>query len=535
MDELMNIYYLRLSKEDGDDENGTVEESCSIHSQRLCINKYLSNNGFDVGSFIELSDDGYSGTTMNRPGMKKLINLVESGKVRTIVVRDLSRFARNYLEAGHYLEFVFPVYNVRFISINDGFDSRTLGESTGGLELAIRNLINQMYSRDISRKIKSSVDMKKLNGEFVYGTAPYGYKKGSRKNTIVIDQPAAIVVKQIFEWAASGITVTKIALRLNESNIETPSQYLSKVRGNYKVKTTWSYESIRNILQNRIYTGDTVPFKSHVIRVGSDRVKSIPVEEQQVIPNTHEAIVSRELYYQALCVIKSVKKPKGKQTNNLFTSLLVCDCCGNKLNKGKKQNKTWMCSMHRYTSKTDCKNVRIDEKRLAQIVLNAITMQCKLLDAKIERIRQDNLSAKSSDQIIQNECKSIRKAIDRIEIDKMELYERYVSGEISKDDFIKAKEQLSYSEENLKARYVIAEQKQAVIEEKIRMNIAQVNAGERIVPYQNLTELTPELLKELIKKIIIRTDQSIRIEWNFSDELAELVKNTHISTEKQAS
>lgn len=535
MDELMNIYYLRLSKEDGDDESGTVEESCSIQSQRLCIRKFLDSNGFDSDSFAEFVDDGCSGTSMNRPGMNKLLTLVESGKVKTIVVRDLSRFARNYLEAGHYLEFVFPAYNVRFISINDGFDSKSLGETTGGLELAIRNLINQMYSKDISRKIKSSVDIKKLNGEFVYGTAPYGYKKGTLKNTIVIDEPAAIIVKQIFEWAASGITITNIALRLNERNIATPSQYLSKVRGNYKIKTTWSYESIRNILQNRIYTGDTVPFKSHVVRVGSDRVKPVPLDEQQVIPNTHEAIVSREMYYQALSVIKSVKKPKGKQTNNLFTSLLVCDCCGNKLSKGKKQNKTWMCSMHRYTSKTDCKNVRIDEKRLTQIVLNAITTQCKLLDAKIERIRQDSFLSKSSEQIIQNECKSIRKAIERIEIDKMELYERYVNGDISKDDFIKAKEQLSYSEENLKARYVIAEQKQALIEEKIRMNIAQVNAGERIVPYQNLTELTPELLKELIKKIIIRTDQSIRIEWNFSDELAELVKNSPISTEKQAS
>ena len=274
----MNIYYLRLSKEDGDDESGTVEESCSIQSQRLCIRKFLDSNGFDSDSFAEFVDDGCSGTSMNRPGMNKLLTLVESGKVKTIVVRDLSRFARNYLEAGHYLEFVFPAYNVRFISINDGFDSKSLGETTGGLELAIRNLINQMYSKDISRKIKSSVDMKKLNGEFVYGTAPYGYKKGTLKNTIVIDEPAAIIVKQIFEWAASGIPVTKIALRLNESNIATPSQYLSKVRGNYKIKTTWSYESIRNILQNRIYTGDTVPFKSHVVRVGSDRVKPIPFD-----------------------------------------------------------------------------------------------------------------------------------------------------------------------------------------------------------------------------------------------------------------
>ena len=146
----------------------------------------------DPNSFEEISDDGYSGTSMMRPGMRRLLQLVDQGVVRTIVVRDLSRFARNYLEAGHYLEFVFPSYGVRFISINDQFDSAQMGESTGGLEFAIKNLINQMYSKDISKKIKSAVDLKKMNGEYVYGTAPYGYKKGEVKNTIVVDAPAAL-------------------------------------------------------------------------------------------------------------------------------------------------------------------------------------------------------------------------------------------------------------------------------------------------------------------------------------------------------
>ena len=130
--DLIDISYLRLSKEDGDVESGSVEESCSIQSQRTCIRKYLQDNGMSADDFQEIVDDGYSGTSMHRPGMEQLLKLVESGRVRTIIVRDLSRFARNYLEAGHYLEFVFPAYNVRFISINDQFDSAEIGESTGG-------------------------------------------------------------------------------------------------------------------------------------------------------------------------------------------------------------------------------------------------------------------------------------------------------------------------------------------------------------------------------------------------------------------
>ena len=238
--DLIDIIYLRLSKEDGDVASGTEEESCSISSQRTCIHRYLREHHMDPDSFEEIVDDGYSGTSMHRPGMSRLIKLVEQGRVRSVIVRDLSRFSRNYLEAGHYLEFVFPTYGVRFISINDQFDSDAVGESTGGLELAIRNLINQMYSRDISKKIKSAVDIKKLNGEFVYGTAPYGYKKGPKRNTIVIDETAAIIVKKIFLWASTGESCSDIAKQLNAEGALTPSVYLAAIGGKYKTKSVWT-------------------------------------------------------------------------------------------------------------------------------------------------------------------------------------------------------------------------------------------------------------------------------------------------------
>lgn len=532
--DLIDISYLRLSKEDGDVESGSVEESCSIQSQRTCIRKYLQDNGMSADDFQEIVDDGYSGTSMHRPGMEQLLKLVESGRVRTIIVRDLSRFARNYLEAGHYLEFVFPAYNVRFISINDQFDSAEIGESTGGLELAIRNLINQMYSRDISKKIKSAVDLKKLSGEFVYGTAPYGYKKGKVRNTIEVDENAAPIVRQIFKWASEGVTVTNIARRLNEEGVPTPSVYLAKVRGNYKTRPTWNYESIRNILLNRIYTGDTVPFKSHVVRVGSDLVKPVPPEQQQVIPNTHEAIISRELYYQALTVVKSVKKSKGVKSDNPFTSLLVCGCCGNRLSKGKASNKNWLCTMHRYAPDTDCKNVRIENDRLEQIVLHAITVQCKLLDAKIQSIKAESSTVKSSDQILRKECQQLRKQIDHIQVEKMDLYEKYMSGEITKDTYLENKRTLVEQEEQLKAQFVMAEQKQALLAERIKVSAEQITAAGRITPYHSVTKLTQGLARELIKRIVIKPNGGVQIEWNFSDELSGMIDFPEISAKKQA-
>ena len=220
--DLMICYY-RLSSEDGDVARGNAAESFSISAQRLCVRNFLASHPDLEGTVEEIVDDGYSGTNMNRPGMQRLLSLVKSGNVKAVIVRDLSRFSRDFLEGGHYLEFAFPAYGVRFISINDHFDSADYGESTGGLELGITNLLNQLYSRDLSRKIKSVTDRKKLNGEYAFGAVPYGYQKGEQKNTIVVDPPAADVVRQIFQWASQGVSITQIAQRLNASDTETPS------------------------------------------------------------------------------------------------------------------------------------------------------------------------------------------------------------------------------------------------------------------------------------------------------------------------
>lgn len=178
--DLMICYY-RLSSEDGDVARGNATESFSIAAQRLCVQNFLASRPDLEGTVEEIVDDGYTGANMNRPGMQRLLSLVNSGRVKAVIVRDLSRFSRNFLEGGHYLEFVFPAYGIRFISINDHFDSADYGESTGGLDLGITNLLNQLYSRDLSRKIKSVTDRKKLNGEYAFGAVPYGYQKGAQK------------------------------------------------------------------------------------------------------------------------------------------------------------------------------------------------------------------------------------------------------------------------------------------------------------------------------------------------------------------
>lgn len=520
LDNRIDAYYLRLSLEDGDVAEGTINESCSITSQRSCVMQFLGAHPELGGDFKEFSDDGYSGTNMERPGIQRLLRLVEQGLVRTIVVRDLSRFARNYLEAGHYLEFVFPAYGVRFISINDRYDSDDYGENPAGLDLAIRNLINEMYSKDISRKIKSAVDIKKRNGEFVYGTAPFGYKKGAQKNTIVVDDEAAITVKRIFKLASEGTTITEIALVLNKDGVPTPSQHMAQYRSSkYKVYTDWTWNSVKNIIENRIYTGDTEPFKSHVVKIGSDRTKQIPRELREIIPETHEAIVSRELYYLAQTTIKSVSKKKSVSQNNPLTSRLICGCCGNTLGKGKAKNKNWLCSKARYNTVLDCKSVRADEAEIKGIILRAIQQQCSLIDFSIQEQKNLQKASRSEQAIVGDEIRSLQRKLDKLQNTKRELLEAVMADRLTRDDYVAKKKALLSEEESITAKLTVFQKKfESFSASNTKMEQHQ-EAAKEIRQYEGITELTPEVMKALVKRVIVYPDKHIRIEWNFSDNL----------------
>lgn len=515
--EKLNIKYVRLSMEDNDVAAGDKAESVSIGSQRLCIDQYIETHP-DLGTeFEELIDDGYSGTNFDRPGVTRLLKLVEEGRVGTVIVRDLSRFARNYLEAGHFLEFVFPAYDVRFISINDNYDSQLLGESTAGLQLAVRNLVNQLYSRDISMKIKSAVDLKKMNGEYVYGTAPFGYRKGEKKNTIVVDEEAAATVRQIFAWAADGVTVTQIAAKLNATGVMTPSAYLKKIRGKYKVREFWTYESVRNILSNRIYTGDTVPFKSHVVRIGSNRVKQIPEEEQLVIPDTHEAIVSRETYYQSRKVVKTNVKSKPTRQPSVLSTYLVCGCCGNKLQKGRPTNKNFRCANARYLPQSECADIVISEEQISKVLLRAIINQCKVADAKLQAIKAAKKGAASEQETLRKELQKQQRIIETCNSDTMRTYEAYVSGTLSKEAFMELKSTGKAAEEAAKIQVKLLTQQLAEMAAQAETAATVVKEAAPLSKYMQIEKLSSALLRELVKEITVYPGGVINIAWNFRD------------------
>lgn len=520
LSEKMDISYLRLSLEDDDVASGETRESCSIGSQRLCIKEYVRNHADVPTALTEFVDDGYSGTSMDRPAMTRIIQLVTMRKVRTIIVRDLSRFARNYLEAGHYLEYVFPSYDVRFISINDNYDSAKIKSGDpAALQLAIRNLLNDLYSKDISRKIKSAVDLKKLNGEYVYGQAPYGYKKGKLKNTIEVDEEAAIVVRRIFQLAKQGVTVTQIAQKMNEEKVLTPSVYLASVRGKYKTRDFWTFESVRNILINRIYTGDTVPFKSRVVRIGSNRVKMIPEEEQIVLPDTHEAIISRETYYQARSVIKTNKKTKTGAAPNVFSGYLVCGCCGNKLSKGRPTNKNWLCATARYTEETECKSIRLNEAMMKEKLLTAVQLQCNLADAKLKQTRHEQDKTQEKIDSLTWELKQKQRNLDENASRLMELLEDYYAGKHSKEVFLAKKEELKVKKDVLTESIRKIEEQISSLKAEKRNHLLVEDEVNKLNKHGQITELDTYLMKELVKEIRVYPGNAVQIIWNFADTI----------------
>ena len=510
--------YLRLSLEDGDVASGNSNESQSIESQRKCCRQFRAEYPDLMDGFEEIVDDGYSGTHFDRPGIKRLLRLVELDMVEVIVVRDLSRFARNFLEAGSYMEFVFPAHGVRFISINDGYDSALYTDSSAALHIAIKNLVNQMYSRDISKKIKSAVDLKKMRGEFVYGTAPYGYKKGAKKNTIEVDPIAAPTVFRLFSMACNGKTITEIARTFNEEKIPTPSMHLSAVRSKkVKVYPIWSFESVRNILTNRIYTGDTVPFKSHVVRIGSDNVKYIPEEERIIIPNTHEAIITREMYEKAQLVIKSTKKSPSSGVRSPLATYLVCSCCGNRLQKGKPTNKTFLCATARYAPDKECKQIRCDDRKMQEILLKAVRQQCMMMDTRIKHIKATAKTVRSEIEMLMADIRLQRRLAENAKASKMRLYEEYVEGVITKEEYSAKKVELAEQEQTALKQLELLEANLAVLNSNVDDKDEVVESQALIDKYLEITELTEPLMRELFKKIIVYPDGSINIVWNFRD------------------
>ncbi|MBE5981865.1 MAG: recombinase [Paenibacillaceae bacterium] len=357
--------YMRLSKDDG------TGESASINTQRSMLRSYADRNGFFI--YGEYADDGYSGTTYDRPAWKRLLADIEAEKVNLVITRDLSRLGRDYILTGQYTEIYFPAKGVRYIAVNDGYDSNNRGNDLAPFQ----NIVNEMYARDTSKKIRSALRTKMEDGAYIGNYAPYGYRKDpGDRNHLLIDPLTAPVVRDIFERASRGESPLKIAKELNERCIKTPASYRRFKRKEVDMETVggekgWTSSTICKILSNRVYTGDMVQGKTSKLSFKSQMTLRIPKEEWIVVENKHNAIVSKDLFEQAGRRSVPRKRSKSAQFSNAFSGLVYCGDCKRVMTTtggSHKENRKLVCSGYKQYGRTACTNHYMNYDLLCQIV-----------------------------------------------------------------------------------------------------------------------------------------------------------------------
>ncbi len=438
-----NILYARLSQED------TREgESNSVVNQRLLLEEYAQRNGFENTLF--LADDGYSGTNFERPSWKKIMEMIEAGEVKTIIVKDMSRLGRNYLYVGQLTEMYFPEKGVRFIAVNDNVDSLVAGSDDFN---GIRNWFNEQHARDTSKKVRAVKRLQAERGERLGGRPPYGYKMCSPDSKdIVPDEETAPVVQRIFQLCAGGKGPTQIARILTREEILTPAHYTYRKYGvahpemNMDYPYTWSTTTILWILENKAYLGHTVNLQTTTLSYKNKKKIHRPESEQVIVQNTHEAIITQELWDIAQSVRAHKKRvPKQMEEPNLFSGLVFCADCGKSLtlhraSSMKKLEYNFKCSTYNKRGKTACTAHHIRESELKAIVLDDLRRVTHFARMK-ERQFAAYINQKSSKELrremnmLQKELDAMRKRSGELSTLFKRLYEDNVLGRVTNEQF----------------------------------------------------------------------------------------------------
>ena len=509
--------YLRLSQEDMDIRKGAArDESDSIRSQRMMLRTFLKGHSDLVGRpVLEFVDDGYTGTNFERPQFQKMMELVRTGDIYCILVKDLSRFGRNYLEVGDYLEHLFPFLGVRFIAVNDHYDSDNFIGSTGGLDVAFRNLIYQRYSQDLSEKVKAGKHIRMARGKHITG-CPYGYKKKPGvKDQMIIDPETAPVVKEIFRSIINGMKTTEVAAALNERRVITPAEYKKISRDRFTSEPMWSHQAILRIVKDYKYTGAMVNFKceSRTIRAKTSYRK--PPEEWVITENCHEPIVSHEEYELANSKIRK-KSPFERKHSDGKDWVYYCGHCGRRLRKTHGLDEYYSCATQLYRKGAICTSIFWSRTDIEQVVLSAYKAQLQLMNEKYQQ-RQKEMQ---EDPLI--ECRKRQAAISaklaQFDNQNFQLYEQYREGKFGKEDFLQKKGKLISDKKELEQKLQEEQQREEGLLQKQKERQAQ---EVYLAESEDLLQATDEELRERmyddIEKVTVYSSEEIEITWKWGD------------------
>lgn len=543
--------YIRLSKDDGNDE------SLSVINQKKIIQEYLEKFFEDEYTLVDVYvDDGISGTTDDsRTSFLRMIDDVKLGLVNCIICKTLARTFRNYADQGYYLEEFFPLYKTRFICLGSPtFDTYKNPESiTDGMDVPITGLMNDRYAARTSNDVRRTFNMKRRNGEFIGAFAPYGYKKDpENKNTLIIDEEAAEVIRNIYNWyVEEGMSKIGIAKRLTELGIFTPMDYKHSKGLNIKTPQQskndgmWSVSTICTILKNRMYVGDMVQGKQRIISYKVHKSISTPEDEWFIVENTHEAIISHELFEKAQSLSKRDTRTAPKKNKvYLFSGFLRCIDCGRSMTKKtihkkltdgtKKTYVYYVCSTNSFKSRSVCTRHKISLEDLTEAVLKSIQIQISLIEDMeniVEKInKQPAISNKSKhiEKQLKDREKELEKMINVID----GLYMDWKCGDINRTEYARMKYKFE-----LKVKEI-----EAMIDKlKLEADISSKGVGindpylKTFLKYGNIKELSRGILVELIDTIYVHENNKITVKFNFEDQhqrILEFIENNRIISEK---
>ena len=541
--------YARLSIEN----SGKDDEGDSIANQISFCRDYLKNAS-DLRLYDIYEDNGQKGTRFDRPEFQRLMDDVRAGKVKCIVVKDLSRFGRNYLEAGEYLEKIFPFMGVRFISITDGYDSLLSSDAEGALMIPLKNMINDVYAKDISRKIITSFRARQEKGEFLPAFAPYGYVKSQTQQYRYEPDPVtAPYVKLIFEWKAAGVSHSEICNRLNDMGAITPARRKVEL-GIWKAEkykhTIWHGRSILDILQNPTYTGAIVYGRMPKSLYQGIKIHRGKPEELRILPGMHEPLVSQELFDQVQAIFAETKKNANRKMEqtadvrsriiNLFKGKIYCGDCGKRMRfiKGQGKDKqytfiSYACGGYIDTGYRKCSRHHIKYENVCDAALCVIREQlAHALDQEkmLYRLKGTRSERNLLDQYNGDYNHALRE-VQKVNARREGLYESFTEGVLDAEEYKYAKAEYERKAEELQKKLDAAKKKRDQLEQILSGNSKWLEALHKA---ENASELDQSLVDDLISKVLVYEDDRVEVELNYSEEknafeavLTELLKEAN--------
>ena len=498
--------YIRLSTED------SKVGSFSIENQKHTLHQYVdSMEGVKNVEVLEFIDNGYSGTNFERPAVQELLGKVREGKINCIIVKDFTRFGRNSIEVGYLMEMVFPLYNIRFISINDDFDSDKLHGDTGGINVAFKYLVSEFYSRDLSIKQKSAVYAKARRGEYQRKTCPYGYRKGA-DGRMEPDEETAPNVRLIFDLAQAGRTPHEIVRTLFERGIPTPGEYKAAHGFNgqniSRCCGIWSTATVGNILDDERYIGTYIMGKRGSTEVGGYRVRKKDESQWIKIPEHHTAIISKEMFAQVQAQRPRLKSPKKNIRIYLLRGKVFCGCCRHTMARAARKNPTFNCRHTEVDEVAACHGLVIAEAELEGLLYGVLSKQAQII------LNLENLSNAGQLDIQLAEQAEYGKQITEYMEKKRVLYERLVLEQISMKDYKAQKSAVDNELDRLREIHSKLKMQTSRMQMDEKEKSAKAELAREVL---GASGLTAGLADTLIDRVYVYPGNQVEIVWKMKD------------------